>query len=59
MDRSRFAVEVDGLVDQERVYFDFNLLAIVYFIVLKAVVGIGPEWRVKYLSRMKTDLAAA
>lgn len=59
MDRSGFAVEVDGLVDQKRIDFDFNLLPIVDFIVLEAVVGIGPEWRGEYLSRMKTDLAAA
>ena len=55
----RFTVEINWLIDQKRVYSDFNLLPIVNLVVLEAIVKIGSASERVYLSRINTDRAAA
>lgn len=59
IDRTGFAVEVDWLIDEERVDTDFQLLAKMDFVVFKTVVEISSDLPKSYLYRIKTDLAAA
>ena len=57
--RLRLAVKVDRLINKQRVDLYPDLLSEVHAVVLEAVAGVGPGWMGGYLSRMKTDLAAA
>jgi hypothetical protein len=59
VDRGGFAVKVDGLVQQEGVYSQLYLLAVVDLVSLETVAFVGSVLGQRYLSMMKTERAAA
>lgn len=59
VDRGGLAVQIDRLVDEEGVDSDVQVLSEVDDVILEAIVGVGSSLLDWYLSRMKTERAAA